>query len=123
VLIKLIKFSIVGFSGVIIDFGITYLLKEIFKVQKYVANAFGFMCAASSNYFFNRIWTFHSHNPEIFTEYSKFILISFIGLLINTFVLWVLVSKFKLNFYIAKLGAIAVVTLWNFGMNLIFTFA
>lgn len=119
---KFLKFGIVGASGVIIDFGFTYLCKEIFKIQKYLANAIGFTIAASSNYVFNRIWTFHSLNPEIGLEYSKFLFISLIGLGINTLILWMLVSKFNKNFYVSKLFAIAVVTVWNFFVNLIFTF-
>lgn len=122
VLVKLFKFVTVGFSGLFIDFGVTYLLKEFLKVQKYIANAVGFMLAASSNYFLNRIWTFGSHNPDIAMEYGKFILVSAIGLGINTFILWLLVSKFKRKFYFSKLLAIGVVTLWNFSVNLLYTF-
>jgi putative flippase GtrA len=121
-ILKFLKFGIVGASGVIVDFSFTYLCKEIFKIQKYIANAIGFTIAASSNYVFNRIWTFHSLNPEIGLEYSKFLFISLIGLGINTLILWTLVSKFNKNFYISKLFAIAVVTIWNFFVNLMFTF-
>ena len=119
---KLFMFVIVGFSGLFVDFGTTYTLKEKLKIQKYVANALGFMLAATSNYIFNRIWTFHSQNPEIFIEYGKFIFFSAIGLAINTFIIWMLVSKMKWHFYLSKLFAIAVVTIWNFGINLLYTF-
>lgn len=120
---RFIKFVVVGFSGLFIDFGLTFLFKEKLKVQKYLANTIGFVTAATSNYFLNRIWTFHSQNPEMVLEYGKFILIALIGLGINTLVLWVLVSKMKWHFYFSKLLAIGVVTLWNFSMNLIFTFS
>ena len=46
---KFIKFSVVGFSGLLIDFGTTWLLKERAGVQKYVANGIGFIIAASTN--------------------------------------------------------------------------
>lgn len=121
-LLKFLKFGVVGFTGVFVDFGFTYLCKEIFKIQKYVSNAIGFTMAATSNYFLNRIWTFESHNPEVLTEYSKFLVISLIGLLINTLILWILVNKFQKNFYISKLFAIAIVTVWNFFANITFTF-
>ncbi|HAW52827.1 MAG TPA: glycosyl transferase family 2 [Flavobacteriales bacterium] len=121
-LIKFIKFGVVGFSGMIVDFGITYLFKEIFKIQKFVANAIGFLTAASSNYIFNRIWTFHSANPDVVMEFGKFFFVSVIGLGINSLVLWVLNTKFNLNFYFAKLLAIIVTTLWNFIANYIYTF-
>jgi putative flippase GtrA len=120
---KFVKFGVVGLSGVFVDFGFTYIFKEKLKVQKYVANAIGFTIAASTNYYLNRIWTFHSNNPEIALEYGKFLLISLIGLVINTIVLWLLVSKVKFNFYFAKLLAIGVVTIWNFIINLNYTFA
>ena len=34
-ILKFLKFGIVGASGVIVDFACTYLWKEIFKIQKY----------------------------------------------------------------------------------------
>jgi len=34
-----------------------------------------------------------------------------------------LVSRFKMNFYVAKVFAIAVVTIWNFFANLYVTFS
>jgi len=122
IIIKLIKFVAVGFTGLIVDFGLTYLFKEKLNVNKFISNAIGFMVAASSNYILNRIWTFHSHNPEIAMEYGKFIFVALIGLAINTFILWLLVTKFKRHFYFSKLMAIAVVTVWNFTINLLYTF-
>ncbi len=122
-LYKFIKFGIVGFSGLFVDFGFTYICKEILKIQKYVSNAIGFTLAASSNYYLNRVWTFKSTDPEIFAEYSEFIIISMIGLGINTLILWIIVTKFKLNFYLSKVFAIAVVTVWNFLANAFITFS
>ena len=122
-LIKFIKFGIVGGSGVVVDFFFTWLFKEKFKVQKYVANALGFSIAASTNWFLNRIWTFNSQNPELLLEYTQFIFVSLIGLGINSLVLWFLTDKLKLNFYLSKLGAIAVTTVWNFFANYLYTFA
>jgi len=119
---RLIKFCIVGFSGMFIDFGTTWLLKEKVKANKYLANSTGFVLAATSNYFFNRIWTFQSHNQQIATEYLSFIGISLIGLAINNLIIYILSDKLKLNFYFSKLCAIGVVTIWNFVMNYLVTF-
>lgn len=119
---KFFKFGVVGFTGVFVDFGFTYVCKEWLKIPKYIANAIGFSIAASSNYFLNRIWTFHSHNPEMLMEFSQFFGISLIGLGINTLILWLLVSKFNKHFYLSKLFAIGVVTIWNFLANYFVTF-
>lgn len=121
-LLKLIKFCVVGFSGVFVDFSTTWLLKEKVGINKYVANSTGFLVAATTNYFFNRVWTFHSQNPEIVTEYFSFFGISLIGLGINNLILYLLTEKWKLNFYLSKLFAIGVVTIWNFVMNYLVTF-
>lgn len=119
---KFVKFGLVGFSGLFIDFGITYLTKEKLRIPKYIANAIGFTAAATSNYFFNRVWTFQSKNPEVMIEFTEFFLISMVGLGLNTFLLWLLVSKFKINFYLAKVFATILVTVWNFLANAFITF-
>lgn len=120
--LKFIKFSVVGLSGLIVDFGFTYLCKEKLKLNKYLSNSIGFSIAASSNYILNRIWTFNSQNQNISTEYFRFVLVSVIGLLINNFALWIFHSKLKYNFYVSKIFAIGVATLWNFLANYSFTF-
>jgi len=120
--LKFLKFCLVGFSGMIIDFGITWVLKEKAGINKYIANSTGFILAASSNYFWNRIWTFHSVNTQIAAEYTSFILISLVGLVINNLIILLFSDKLKMNFYLSKLIAIGVVTVWNFLMNYLFTF-
>ncbi len=117
-----IKFCVVGGSGVVIDFAITYLCKEKLKFNKYLSNSLGFIIAATSNYLLNRWWTFHSVEADISIQYAKFIGIALIGLLINNGIIYILNDKLKLNFYLSKLLAIGVVTLWNFAMNYLFTF-
>ena len=122
VVIKFLKFCAVGFSGMLIDFGNTWLLKEKVRINKYIANSTGFILAATSNYIWNRLWTFQSENSHIAVEYFSFILISVAGLGINNFVIFLLNDKLKINFYLSKLFAIGVVTVWNFLMNFIITF-
>ncbi len=122
VVFKFMKFCFVGFSGMVIDFTITWLLKEKVKINKYIANSTGFALAASSNYIFNRLWTFQSKSCHIATEYFAFIIISIIGLAISNLMLYFLTDRIKLNFYFSKLIAIGLVTFWNFIMNLIITF-
>lgn len=121
-IIQFIKFCVVGASGLLVDFGITYLCKEKIKLNKYIANSLGFIAAASSNYLLNRMWTFENTDPNISTQYLLFIIISLIGLGINNGVIYLVLRKRDYNFYIVKIFAIAVVTLWNFFMNFFFTF-
>ncbi len=122
-LLKFIKFGIVGFSGVVVDFSITFICKEYLKIQKYIANAIGFTIAATTNYILNRIWTFESTNPNILLEFSRFFVISLIGLGINSAIVWAMSGKMRINFYLSKLVATIVVTAWNFLINAYYTFA
>ena len=122
-ILKFIKFGIVGFSVMIIEFGSTYLCKEIIKLNKYISNGIGFVLAATSNYFLNRTWTFESHDAQIGIQYMQFMTVSIIGLGINSLVLYILNDRFKWNFYLSKLFAIGITTIWNFFANLLFTFS
>jgi len=119
-LFRFLKFGIVGLTGMVIDFSITFLLKEKLKVHRYIASSAGFTVAATSNYFLNRIWTFQSNDPRVLLEYSTFIIISVIGLGINNLFLYLFEKK--LSFYWAKLFAIGVTMIWNFLANNYITF-
>ncbi|HIR94960.1 MAG TPA: GtrA family protein [Candidatus Coprenecus stercorigallinarum] len=121
-LLKFIKFGVVGCSGMIVDFGVTYLLKEKAKLNKFLSNSAGFVLAATNNYIWNRLWTFHSKNEDIPVEYLSFFIISLIGLGINNLTIYLLADRLKWNFYFSKLCATAIVMVWNFTMNLFFTF-
>ncbi len=122
IFLKFVKFCAVGFSGMFIDFGTTWLLKEKIRINKYIANSTGFILAATSNYFWNRFWTFQSENKQIVTEYVSFLFIAIAGLAINNFMIFIFNDKLKINFYISKLFAIGITTIWNFMMNYFITF-
>lgn len=122
-ILKFLKFGAVGFSGVLVNFGVTWLCKEVCKLNKYLSNILGFIVAATTNYLLNRWWTFQSANPEVGMEYAKYFLISLIGLGIDTLTVYLLNGKLKWNFYLSKVFAIGAATLWNFFGNLLFTFA
>jgi len=75
---QFVCFCLIGGLGLVLDFAVTYLLKEKAKWQAYIANACGFILAATSNYILNRIWTFQSHSSAIAREYISFILIALV---------------------------------------------
>lgn len=120
-ILKFIKFAVVGFSGLVIDFSITYVLKEHVRIHRYLANSIGFSTAATTNYFLNRWWTFQSDNPKIVTEYVSFLVISVIGLGLNNLFLFLFEKRF--SFYLSKLFAIILTTFWNFFANYLITFS
>lgn len=121
-ILKFLKFSVVGFISVIIDFGVTYLLKEKVKLNQYVANSLGFTVAVIGNFFMNKYWTFEDTNPDMVSQFTIFMIIAITGLLINNGIIFILRRR-HINFYIAKGIAIGIVVFWNFFMNSKFSFA
>lgn len=119
---KFLKFGVVGGSGVVVDFGITWLLKEKMRLNAYVANSTGFICAVISNFVLNRIWTFQNHDPHVALQFGKFSAVAVVGLALNNGIIYLLTERFKSNFYFAKLVATGIVMLWNFWANITFTF-
>lgn len=122
IFLKFVRFAVVGASGLVIDFGLTYLCKEKLRVNKYVANGIGFFAAATSNFFINRNWTFENNHPDVAGQYFKFVGFALVGLAINSVIVWWLNDRIKKNFYLSKAIATIIVTCWNFVANFLFTF-
>lgn len=118
---RLLKFGMVGITGMAVDFTVTWLCKEKFKLNKFLSNSFGFSLAVISNFLLNRYWTFVSNQALPF-QFVKFILVSLIGLLINNLLLFLLLKFSKSNFYFLKLLVIGIVFFWNYFANFLFTF-
>ena len=117
-----VRFGIVGASGMVVDFAVTWLCTEKLRWNKYVSNSLGFVIAATNNYVWNRLWTFESQSEAVGREYLSFLIISVIGLGLNNLIIYLLHDKLRLNFYLSKLIAIGCVTLWNFTLNYVITF-
>ncbi len=119
---KFIRYALVGFTGVVVDFSITYIFKEYLKFSKYIANSIGFCTAVLTNYLLNRYWTFGAGKEDVFIQFGTFVAVSMIGLLINNAIIYLLNEKLKINFYVSKVAAIFVVIFWNFFVNYYYTF-
>ncbi len=123
ILFKIIKFGMVGISGLLIDFSLTSFFKESLKLKKYISNSIGFVSAATSNFILNRIWTFQSTEPDIAVQILKFFIIALLGLALNSIIIYFLTDfKFRFNFYISKGIATFFVFFWNFTLNYFMTF-
>ncbi len=122
-LIKLIRFGTVGISGMLVDFSVTYIFRDILKIRKYISNSLGFVTAVTTNFYLNRTWTFQSSNADLVPQFLEFLSIAIIGLLINNFIIYFLTDlKFRLNFYLSKVIATGIVFIWNFTINNLVTF-
>src|SRR3990172_9266078 len=85
----LIKYSLVGISGTIIDVaGFTFLVSYTGLTRNLAATT-SFVAAVINNYTWNRLWTFKSRVKNVSLQFVKFFLVSLGGLLLNLSFLWV----------------------------------
>lgn len=121
-ILAFLKFGITGVSGLIIDFSLTWLFKDEFHFNKFVANAIGFSAAVISNYIIHRNWTFKDNKSKAGPQFTAFVTVSVIGLLLNSGIILLLDNWLSVNFYISKAVAIFIVFFWNFSVNYFFIF-
>ncbi len=121
-LVHAFRFGLVGIAGLLVDFSVTWMMKEALYVDAYLANASGFVLAASGNFYLNKKWTFHDSDTRVFKQYLCFFLIALVGLLFHSMLLYLLYDHWGIPFYWGKLMAVAVVFFWNFLASSFFTF-
>jgi len=121
-ILAFLKFGITGVSGLIIDFSLTWLFKDEFHFNKFIANAIGFSAAVISNYIIHRNWTFKDNKSKAGPQFTAFVTVSVIGLLLNSGIILLLDNLLSVNFYISKAIAIFIVFFWNFTVNYFFIF-
>ena len=123
---RFFRFGIVGLSGVFVDMVILYLLSDPTTLglpltrSKIIASEF----AIINNFLWNDFWTFadiSSRQPgkrQRIERLVKFNIICLAGLILNVSIVNFFFNILHINEYVAKLIAIAAVTVWNFWLNL-----
>ncbi|MBZ8181845.1 glycosyltransferase [Oscillatoria salina] len=121
---RFFRFGVVGFSGVFVDLAVFFLLRELIGLGLTRSAILSAEVAIINNFFGNDLWTFGdiSRQQRGWQKRSKrllkFNLICLSGLTLNVLLVNLLFNVFGFNEYLAKLVAIAAVTLWNFWFNL-----
>jgi putative flippase GtrA len=90
--VQLLKFGLVGASGYLINLAVFALLVEAAGVH-YVPGAVGSFCVAvSSNFYWNRHWTFRASDGHAGFQAARFLTVSVGALAVNLVILELLVS-------------------------------
>jgi len=132
--IRFLKFSFVGITGAIVDFGVLNLTSLVFNVPLLWAQAISFTAAVINNFLWNRFWTYpDSRSKKAQKQLAQFFLINVLGILIRTpLITWLnhlilgLLEQLKLNLPIkdivlsqnlALTVSIIIILFWNFFAN------
>ena len=122
---KLIKqiwrFGLVGGSAFIIDYSIMLLLIEVFGVNYLLSSGVSFCISVIYNYILSIKWVFDiSRRRKKSEEFIFFLILSIIGLGINEVLMWFLVDKIDIVYFISKIFATVMVMIYNFVTRKIF---
>jgi putative flippase GtrA len=136
---QFVKFCIIGFSSMIIDVGVAYVLTYRLPIHMYWAYArtISVILAATNGFIWNSMWTFRGMGSGARHEmYAKFMIVNAIGLALNLAimrtVLFIVVAPHqilhqprpdKFSWSIAMGFAVVIVSLWNFVANKKWTYA
>ncbi|MFQ4135107.1 glycosyltransferase [Nodosilinea sp. PGN35] len=123
---RFVRFGLVGLSGVVVDMAILYLLHSTLGLPLTRSKIVAAEVAILNNFIWNDAWTFADVSllqkgwSARLKRFLKFNLVCLAGLVLNVLVLNVV---YNLVFgqrwaYLANLVAIAIVTFWNFWLNL-----
>jgi putative flippase GtrA len=118
---QLVKFCVVGASGYLVNLAVYTLLLELAGLH-YISAAVGsFIVAVTSNYTWNRLWTFRAERGGVAYQGMRFLIVSTVALLANLAVLHLLVTL-GLGEVVAQAIAIVLVTPVNFVGNKLWSF-
>jgi dolichol-phosphate mannosyltransferase len=120
---QLIKFGLVGGSGYLINLAVFALLSSNLGLHHIIAAIGSFAVAVSSNFFWNRHWTFAAGHGHAGFQAARFFAVSIAALLINLVVLEALVAGASMGDLSAQAIAVAVAMPFNFLGNKLWTFA
>lgn len=109
-----IKFGLVGFLCFFIDYGIMVFLTEVAGVHYLLSSGISFTVSVIVNYILSLTYVFETEQGNRVKEFVIFVVLSVIGLGINQLLMWFCVDILGIFYMISKIGATAVVMVYNF---------
>jgi putative flippase GtrA len=119
---QLLKFGIVGGSGYLINLGVFAFLSGNLGAYHAVAAVGAFCFAVTSNFLWNRYWTFGPGEGLAHMQAARFLAVSVACLVINLVVLEAIVASSPISELAAQAIAVAVAMPFNFLGNKLWTF-
>ena len=117
----MIKFGFVGFLCFFIDWGIMVFLTEVFGINPLISSTISFTVSVTVNYILSVTFVFETDkNANKGSQFVIFVLLSIVGLGVNELCMWLGTDLLGIHYMITKVGATAVVMVYNFITRKIF---
>ena len=115
---QFLKFGVVGALAFVIDYGVLMLLSQVVGWDPVISSVFSFVISLVFNYVASMRFVFERREDlSRRREFTIFVVLSVIGLLINSACMWAGTAAFgdgALSVTVTKVAATAVVAIWNF---------
>ncbi|MGV9188918.1 GtrA family protein [Arcanobacterium canis] len=114
-LAQISKFGIVGVLATALDFLILWGLVSLAGMNYLVGATIAYIISLVFNYVASMRYVFQRRDDlKRSYEFTIFVVLALIGLLLNNLTMWVLTGLFAVNYMISKVFATALVMVWNF---------
>ena len=114
-LIKIIKFVIVGGIATLISGIVFFICDHFFKMPVLLSNTIAFIISVIYNFWASIKWVFEvDKNKKKHTVFIEFIVLAVIGYFLTQLLLWLMADILKWNHMLAWLIATIIVMIFNF---------
>lgn len=117
---QILKFGLVGGTAFVIDYVLLYLCTEFLHIHYLISSIISFTVSVIFNYILSIKWIFDVKKKQDVKDFVIFIILSVIGLEINSLIMYVMVEKFGVYYMFSKIVSTAVVMVYNFITRKIF---
>ena len=117
---QILKFGLVGGTAFVIDYVLLYFCTEFLHIHYLISSIISFTVSVIFNYILSIKWIFDVKKKQDVKDFVIFIILSVIGLGINSLIMYVMVEKFGVYYMLSKIVSTAVVLVYNFITRKIF---
>lgn len=116
------KYAKVGIAIALLELLVLFVFVDLLHIFYLLAVTIAFMISTILGFIFQKKFTFCNRKKCVFRQYTKYITIYFIGLVINLMLVGFIVSLLNVWYIFAQLIANFILFYWYFFANKHFTF-
>lgn len=111
---QIVKFGFTGGISFIVDYSVLVFLTEILGLNYLVSNCLSFIISVIVNYILSMRFVFKSVNNSKVFDFVIFVVLSVVGLGLNSLIMFICTDYIGIYYMISKIGATGVVMIFNF---------
>jgi putative flippase GtrA len=118
---QVVRFCIVGTIAFIIDFALLVFLSSTCGINYLISATVSYSISLVFNYFASMRYVFkRKEGMSRRREFIVFVVLTLVGLGINDLCMWLGVEFLTIDYRLVKIGATAIVMVWNFATRKVF---